>query len=77
MWFPGFLDYMQVQTIHANAVYLSLGDREEKTRNPVMSKVGEKIRTAQELLYSTGVNCVLEWNKGNHFMESSKLSAEY
>ena len=41
VWFPGFIDYMADHSVHAGTVYLSLGDKEEKTRNPVMSKVGE------------------------------------
>ena len=36
VWFPGFSDYMRENTMKAGCVYLSLGDREEKTRNQVM-----------------------------------------
>ena len=50
VWFPGFTDYMQNNEIHVDAVYLSLGDREEKTGNPVMSRVGDAIRRAASLL---------------------------
>ena len=75
VWFPGFTDYMKVQDIHAGSVYLSLGDREEKTRNAVMSTVGERIREAYELLCKAGINCVLEWNKGNHFKEPDLRTA--
>ena len=31
-------------------MYLSLGDREERTRNPVMARVGEAIREAEDIL---------------------------
>ena len=31
------LEYMQAHDLHSAAVYLSLGNREEKTRNPVMA----------------------------------------
>ena len=48
VWFPGFLDYMKEHEIRTKDVYLSLGDREEKTRNPVMSQVGSCIRLAPE-----------------------------
>ena len=50
MWFPGFADYMRENIIHAKFVYLSLGDKEEKTRNPVMAAVGDRIREAYGLL---------------------------
>lgn len=43
LWFPKFLEYMQAHDLHSAAVYLSLGNREEKTRNPVMSTVGDRM----------------------------------
>ncbi len=69
VWFPHFTEYMQENRIHADRIYLSLGDREERTRNPVMSQVGNAIRKANALLADSGKDCVLEWNKGNHFKE--------
>ena len=75
VWFPGFTEYMQEQAIQSHQVYLSLGDREEKTRNAVMATVGDRIRMADELLRKQGVNCILEWNQGNHFREADKRTA--
>ena len=69
IWFPGFMDYMKNHILQAKSVYLSLGDKEEKTRNPVLAAVGERIREAHDILFRTGVNCTLEWNRGNHFHE--------
>lgn len=69
VWFPGFSDYMAERKNCANSVYLSLGDKEDKTRNPVMATVGDNIRKAHELLKAQGVNTVLEWNPGNHFKD--------
>ncbi len=76
VWFPGFDTFAGEHEIHAKSVYLSLGDREEKTRNPVMASVGNRIRDIHELLQSKGVNCVLEWNKGNHFKEPDVRTAK-
>ena len=76
VWFPGFTDHMRENNLHAAAVYLSLGDREERTRNPVMSEVGNRIRDTYDLLKDSGVNCVLEWNKGNHFKEPDRRTAK-
>ncbi len=76
VWFPHFIEYMQEKGIHADAVYLSLGDREEKTRNPVMSQVGNAIRKAQELLAGSGIDCKLEWNAGNHFKDPDLRTAK-
>ena len=46
IWFPGFLEYMKRQKIQSNCVYLSLGNKEEKTKSPVMAQVGNCIRQA-------------------------------
>lgn len=75
VWFPGFTEYMQERAIQSHQVYLSLGDREEKTRNAVMATVGDRIRAVNEILRKQGVNCILEWNQGNHFREADKRTA--
>ena len=76
VWFPHFTEYMQEHALHADAVYLSLGDKEEKTRNPVMSQVGSAIRKACTLLTDSGKECVLEWNEGNHFKDPDLRTAK-
>ena len=47
IWFPDFLQYMKEHDIRTESVYLSLGDREEKTRNPD----GERICLGDEKLF--------------------------
>ena len=76
IWFPDFLEYMRDHKICAEAVYLSLGDREEKTGNPVMSQVGNAIRDAETILKLEGKECILEWNKGNHFKQPDLRTAK-
>ena len=76
VWFPDFLDYMKEHEIRTKNVYLSLGDREEKTRNPVMAQVGSCIRSAHTLLEKRGRRCTLEWNKGNHFKDPDLRTAK-
>ncbi len=76
VWFPGFTDLMRNEKIRCGAVYLSLGDREEKTRNPVMASVGQKIRDAYSILNESGISCVLEWNEGNHFKDTDIRTAK-
>ena len=75
VWFPGFVDYMKGHAIRAGSVYLSLGDREEKTRNPVMATVGVRIREAYEWLKGQGIDTALEWNQGNHFKDADLRTA--
>ena len=69
VWFPGFLDYMAEHKPQICHVYLSLGDKEEKTNNRILRTVGDKIRAAYAGLTAQNVDCVLEWNQGNHFRE--------
>ena len=76
VWFPGFPDYAREHEILVPSVYLSLGDREEKTRNPVMATVAERIRELEGLLRSRGVDCTLEWNEGNHFRDADRRTAK-
>lgn len=76
MWFPGFVDYMKDNEIKTDKVYLSLGDKEAKARNPVMATVADKITEAHELLQARGAECTLEWNPGNHFRDAGIRTAK-
>ena len=62
--------------IFESIVYLSLGDREEKTRNSVMAQIGNCIKEEYRCLLENGINCILEWNKGNHFKEADIRTAK-
>ena len=68
VWFPGFTEYVAGGDILTDRVYLSLGKKEEKTRNPVMSQVGDAVRYIYDRL-KADVDVTLEWNEGNHFKE--------
>ena len=68
VWFPGFYEFVQKNDIMTSSVYLSLGNKESKTRNPVMAQVGDKIQRIYDEL-ELKVDAVLEWNEGNHFRE--------
>ena len=76
MWFPGFIAYMKDNKIKTDAVYLSLGDKEMNTRNPVMATVGDCINGAYRYLKEKGLDVFLEWNKGNHFKDADIRTAK-
>ena len=78
VWFPCWKDYMKSNAIQTPAVYLSLGEKEEKTRNRIMSSVGDNIRSQYDLLCNTATikRCMLEWNQGNHFVDSERRTAK-
>ena len=78
VWFPGWIEYAGNNIVKAGKVYLSLGDKEEKTRNPVMRTVGDNIRRQYELLKADPAceDCILEMNQGNHFKEPDIRTAK-
>lgn len=77
VWFPDFAEYALQHELHARTVYLSLGDREEKTRNPVMSQVGDCIRTLHgHYAADPRLITALEWNEGNHFRDAALRTAK-
>lgn len=71
VWYPGWLEYASSHIINTDYVYLSLGDKEAKTRNRTMSAVQSCIeKEYEDLRSSPGIkNAVLEYNPGNHFTD--------
>ncbi|MCR5431032.1 MAG: esterase [Lachnospiraceae bacterium] len=62
--------------IKSRHVYLSIGDKEEKARNPVLSTVGDRIRRAYDCFGRNNINTVLEINEGNHFRDAELRTAK-
>lgn len=78
VWFPGWDDYVRSHSIRSESVYLSLGNREEKTRNRIMASVGGRIREQYDILKAQlgPDRCTLEWNEGNHFRDTGLRCAK-
>ena len=77
VWIRGWKEYMTMHPICSKAVYLSLGNKEERSRNQTFAQVGSNIRLEHELLSKElgYEHCVLEWNEGNHFMDNELRTA--
>ena len=75
VWFPGWMEFEQQHPIQAQCIYLSLGDREDRTRNATMAAVGDNIRTLHSQLTARGADCSLEWNSGGHFKDADLRTA--
>ena len=75
VWFEGWREFAEENRPHAEKIYLSLGNKEEKTRNRIMAAVGENIRALYCSL-SESVSCVLRINEGNHFAEPDTRTAK-
>lgn len=77
VWYPGWMDFVRSHSPKARRIYLSLGDKEYKTRNKIMATVDDLIREYAEILSETaGVKSTLEWNPGNHFVEADLRTAK-
>ncbi len=76
VWFPGWMEFEQQCPIQAQRVYLSLGDKEEHTKNTVMAAVGDNIRALHSRLAECGADCTLEWNSGGHFKDADLRTAK-
>ncbi len=71
LWFDGFRDYLAAHPLlgRPERVYLSLGDREEKAKNPRMQQVRTATEAARTILERQGIPCALELNPGGHFQD--------
>ena len=76
VWFPGWLDFIEKHFPAAKSIYLSLGKKEEKTRNKIMAAIGDNIRRQYENLKQLDLDVTLEWNEGNHFTEPELRTAK-
>lgn len=82
VWFPGWIDLLADWADKKSGscnipVYLSLGNKEPKTKNPLMQTVGDRIEETFEILKDrAGCDAELEWNQGNHFKEPDIRTAK-
>ena len=76
VWFPDWMEFEQQRLIQTQHIYLSLGDKEDHTKNAVMAVVGDNIRTLHSQLTARGADCTLEWNSGGHFKDADLRTAK-
>ena len=78
VWIARWQDYARQHPVKTHSVYLSLGDREEHTRNKAIAQVGNNIRWEHEHLRQTldSSHTMLEWNTGNHFVDGACRTAK-
>lgn len=77
LWYPGFIDYVRTHQMRRQPerLYLSLGDREGHTRNPVMRPVAENTRLLSNWYRDADIETILEMNPGGHFKDSTRRMA--
>lgn len=73
LWIDGWMEYIRDKKLSSDAlIYLSLGSREERTKNPLMSTVGDCTRETYDCLKKNPAvkKITLQWNKGGHFADA-------
>ena len=78
LWFPGFGGFVRSHDMKRapEKLYLSLGDKEAKTRNPYLKTVQENTEAAVQLYRDRGLDVTWELNPGNHFRDAELRSAK-
>jgi len=72
LWFPGFRDYALNNDFKSKpeGIYLSLGGKESKSRNPYLSQTETINRELVEHYRTKGIKTIFEVNPGNHFRDA-------
>ncbi len=72
LWFPGFKEYIMKYGFceKPDRIYLSLGDKEAKTNNPILGRVRDNTERIAIHYRSLGVDTTFELNPGNHFKDA-------
>ncbi len=78
LWFPDFKEYGMEKEIkrRPDKLYLSLGDKEAKTRNKLLCSVQENTEALAGHYRGLGMDVIWEMNPGNHFREAELRSAK-
>ena len=78
LWFPGFKEFALSNEMKRkpDKLYLSLGDKEAKTRNQFLKDVQENTETIAEHYREAGIDVIFEMNPGNHFRDAEIRTAK-
>lgn len=78
LWYPEFREYASSHEMSRipDRLYMSLGDREARTRNPVLKTVQDNTEYLAGYYRDKGINTIFELNDGNHFKDAALRSAK-
>ena len=69
LWFPKLYEYIESRPVPSGKFYFSLGDKEPKTKNKVMSAVGDMTLKIYNKFSEVNADCKFESNSGGHFKD--------
>lgn len=77
-WYPKFVDYVKQNEISKTVekIYFSLGNKESKVKNEVLSTVEENTKKLEQIYKLQGINTIYEENDGNHFKDADLRMAK-
>lgn len=77
LWFLGMKDYIfsHEPKRWPDCMYFSLGDKENKTRNPVLRNVRQNTEEIQAFYQAKGIDTVFRLNPGNHYDHAVERTA--
>lgn len=77
-WYPKFVDYVKQNEISKTVekIYFSLGNKESKVKNEVLSTVEEHTKKLEQIYKLQGINTIYEENDGNHFKDADLRMAK-
>ena len=77
LWFPGLKQYIFTHKPKRppDRIYFLLGDKESKTRNPILRSVRQDTEEIYNSYRSMGVDAVFQLNPGNHNHHAAERTA--
>ncbi len=78
VWFPDFVDYVKEYDFvkKPKAIYLSLGDRESRTKNVWLSQTESNMIQLRDCYQARNIVTTFDLNPGNHFKDVSHRIAK-
>lgn len=73
VWYPKFVSYVQTKDFlkKPEAIYLSLGDLENRTKNLFLSQTENCMKDLCSIYQSKAISTIFELNPGNHYKDTA------
>lgn len=77
LWFPGLKEYILTHELRfrPDCAYFSLGDKESKTRSPILRRVQQDTENIYAFYRAAGIDTVFQLNPGNHYDHAAERTA--
>lgn len=77
LWFPGIREYLfsHPAKCRPDCMYFSLGDKECRTRNPILQTVQQNTQAIQAFYQQQGIETIFQSNPGNHHDHAAARTA--